>query len=76
MPESRKASIKQEWAWYCPSCKARNCTEPVVAELSPYEQIEIKREHGFSDLATGDFFTVPTVVTCCECHEDFDTEVT
>jgi hypothetical protein len=69
----KKVDVIQEWVWYCPECKSRNCTEPEVAELSAYEKQELWEDHGLMNCQTGDFILPPPFVTCCECNETFET---
>lgn len=61
------------WRWVCPSCKTRQTSVGVVAELSQDERQELEEEYGIM-YRPGDWESVPESVECKFCGKEWEAE--
>lgn len=61
------------FSWTCDSCGAENFTRSVVAQFSPEEMEELRRDHNVQPWESGEFLQKPNIVKCSSCQTQFAT---
>ena len=74
MSERPKVELQGAYSWTCDSCGQENFEHGCTPELTAEDVAELNAEHGIEIDDVGKWMTMPSVVECKGCGEEFDTE--
>lgn len=68
-----KVELRSAYTWTCEECGQDNFCQGVIFEFDEETERELREEHGVDPDDTGEFITIPDMVVCDHCGEEFDT---